>query len=364
MDDTGGRRRQHEQPAQQTSNPRYQDQPPHSRALSSSERYRPGLPTASPSTPRGMGTNSYSAYYPESSAAFPPATMSATTTMGYGPDYGSDARQPSQNFGSYNASPMMYNVPQANAQGSVYDTNQFGHRQSSSMQLMTPDVTSTYFSSETGGGSASAIPGSSQTSGATASVFQQTPSMSYGPNISSVGNLQQSHGPASADASMAEDNEAQDGGLEEKWLNYQRQLGAVFQDISRGSLENASDTLLSISNWLLSQVDHLGLSTDDSSLHSDRLKLWNDFNHAWLALGHRQRELMSSGQQLSRAQRLMSHETVSKMGNELVRLCDLIERHGLVDYQYGVWEEQIESVFEDCLDILEREAGDLSTMSH
>ena len=29
------------------------------------------------------------------------------------------------------------------------------------------------------------------------------------------------------------------------------------------------------------------------------------------------------------------------MGNELIRLCDSIERHGLVDYQYGVWEEQI-----------------------
>jgi hypothetical protein len=29
------------------------------------------------------------------------------------------------------------------------------------------------------------------------------------------------------------------------------------------------------------------------------------------------------------------------MGKDLVRLCDSIERHGLVDYQYGVWEEQI-----------------------
>lgn len=29
------------------------------------------------------------------------------------------------------------------------------------------------------------------------------------------------------------------------------------------------------------------------------------------------------------------------MGNELIRLCDGIERHGLVDYQYGVWEDQI-----------------------
>ena len=50
---------------------------------------------------------------------------------------------------------------------------------------------------------------------------------------------------------------------------------------------------------------------------------------------------MSSGRQLQRSQSLISQEGLEKMGNELIRLCDSIERHGLVDYQYGVWEEQI-----------------------
>lgn len=39
----------------------------------------------------------------------------------------------------------------------------------------------------------------------------------------------------------------------------------------------------------------------------------------------------------------MSEETIKRIGDELIRLCDGVERHGLVDYQYGVWEEQIES---------------------
>jgi hypothetical protein len=55
----------------------------------------------------------------------------------------------------------------------------------------------------------------------------------------------------------------------------------------------------------------------------------------------RQKEMMESGQQLQRSQSLIPEEGLRKMGNELVRLCDGIERHGLVDYQYGVWEEQI-----------------------
>lgn len=86
-----------------------------------------------------------------------------------------------------------------------------------------------------------------------------------------------------------------------------------------------------------------GLHQDDASLHGERIRLWNDFNHAWLALCFRQKEIMSSGQQLSRSQRIMSQRTIQKLGDELVRLCDGIESHGLVDYQYGVWEDRIEA---------------------
>ena len=80
---------------------------------------------------------------------------------------------------------------------------------------------------------------------------------------------------------------------------------------------------------------------DDQNLHGDRIKLWNDFNYAWLSLFQRQKELMESGQQLQRSQSLVAKENIEKMGKELVKLCDGIERHGLVDYQYGVWEEEI-----------------------
>lgn len=84
-----------------------------------------------------------------------------------------------------------------------------------------------------------------------------------------------------------------------------------------------------------------GLTVDDANLHAGRIKLWNDFNHAWLALGQRQKDLALSGAQVSRSQSLLSRDTIEKMGNELVRLCNGLERHGLVDYQYGVWEDEI-----------------------
>jgi len=50
---------------------------------------------------------------------------------------------------------------------------------------------------------------------------------------------------------------------------------------------------------------------------------------------------MESGQQTQRPQSLIPQDGLERMGRELVRLCDSIERHGLVDYEYGVWEERI-----------------------
>ncbi|KAG7403737.1 hypothetical protein Forpe1208_v016137 [Fusarium oxysporum f. sp. rapae] len=154
-----------------------------------------------------------------------------------------------------------------------------------------------------------------------------------------------------ANVSMADYHQYAEGALEEKWVSYQRQLGSIFQEIVNGYLKSASETLLSVTSWLLSQVADLGLNLDDTNLHADRIQLWNDFNHAWLGLGQRQIDLMTSSQQLSRMQSLVSKPMIKKMGNELVRLCDGIERHGLVDYQYGVWEDQITAVLEDCLDL-------------
>ncbi|CCF40762.1 hypothetical protein CH063_11243 [Colletotrichum higginsianum] len=63
-----------------------------------------------------------------------------------------------------------------------------------------------------------------------------------------------------------------------------------------------------------------------------------------------QKDMMEPGRQLQRSQTLITKEGLEKMGKELVRLCDGIERHGLVDYQYGVWEQQIIEILEACID--------------
>ncbi|KAK6444124.1 hypothetical protein FP744_10000372 [Trichoderma asperellum] len=281
-----------------------------------------------------------------------------TTTLAYGSEYGADSRPQTQSFGGYSTGMMMYNVPQPSTQTPVYDAQQFGQRQQAAMQMMAPDVTSAYFNPEAGSAAAN-MQHPSQGSSASAGVYQQSQPINYASSMPSANAMQHTSG--TADPTMGEGQDYAASGLQEKWLNYQRQLGSVFQDISSISLERAAETLLNVSSWLLTQVTELGLNQDDASLHAERIKLWNDFNHAWLALCFQQREIMSSGQQLSRSQRVMSQGTIKKLGDELIRLCDGIESHGLVDYQYGVWEDRIETILEECLDLYDSLDSNAST---
>lgn len=50
---------------------------------------------------------------------------------------------------------------------------------------------------------------------------------------------------------------------------------------------------------------------------------------------------MQSHQQLGQSQSLLTLEALRSLGRTLVEICDVLERHGLVDYEMGVWEERI-----------------------
>ena len=90
---------------------------------------------------------------------------------------------------------------------------------------------------------------------------------------------------------------------------------------------------------------HSGLTRDDEALHDDRIRLWDEFNRAWLATLQRQHDLtqdvIQGGQALQDPQSIIGTQGLEQLARELVRLCDDVEKHGLVDYQMGVAEENI-----------------------
>jgi hypothetical protein len=51
--------------------------------------------------------------------------------------------------------------------------------------------------------------------------------------------------------------------------------------------------------------------------------------------------MIQSGQGLHESQSIISTQGLEQLARELVRLCDDVEKHGLVDYQMGVAEEDI-----------------------
>lgn len=307
-----------------------------------------------------MGATPYSGYYQEPTASF--------SAMGYPSEYGQDTRQ-TQGYGQYNPN-MMY---PGGAQGAVYDTNQqFPSRQAAGLQMMSAEVATPYFPSEQTNAAAAAVAGlQPQTaSSSTSAVYQQNPSdprvlqQSYESAV--VSGMAQAGGPDqviegqeySVSAPALAPAPVPDAQMGEAYEQYQGALREVFTNIHNGALHTASESLLGISEWLLTKVVELGLTGDDESLLEDRLTLWQDFNHAWLSLFQKQKDMLDAGSTPRRNRGVMTKDQLTKMGNELVRLCNGIERHGLVDYQYGVWEERIVDILHKCLDVYESNRGE------
>ena len=145
------------------------------------------------------------------------------------------------------------------------------------------------------------------------------------------------------------------------YVRWKRTIGVVNDHTSKGRLIKAGQSLLEVSQWLSENVDALskgtlkatadlrltlvGLTQDDQANNAERIIFWDSFNVCWLALLQRQKddtqEMLDTGRPLAQPQSLLSKEFLEEMGNELVSLCDGLEKHGLVDYQMGVSEQEI-----------------------
>jgi len=159
--------------------------------------------------------------------------------------------------------------------------------------------------------------------------------------------------PGPPDIMEEDDFQAQGPGMEAAYTAYQTALKEIFQNIINGRLGEASQSLLEVSEWLLGHVGDL----DEVALHSDRIRLWGEFNTAWLSIFQKQKDMLESGQRIQHPQTLMTQEFINKMAKDLIRMCDAVEKHGLVDYQYGVAEEQIIMILTECLDLQESVEG-------
>jgi hypothetical protein len=277
----------------------------------------------------------------------------------------------------------MYNVPQQQATPpSPYESVQpYQPRQSAAIEVMSNQfgVPQGYYVGSEGGPTSaptagigaqnvqpqfsSAISYTSQSPGGRDSLVS-----SYASGMTEPAQVTGSQGAFSQSTDYASQTAAE---LDNAYGSYQNELRRTFESVRDGNLAAAGNSLIRVSDWLLGNAEALGRSRnfnfflgpvparsderatendaglvrDDESMHAERLKLWNEFNMCWLAVLQRQKEftmeMLDTGQRRHPPQSLMEYDQMEAMGKELVTLCDNMEKHGLVDYQMGVWEEEI-----------------------
>lgn len=346
--------------------------------------FRPNMPDSNPSdrfrqaqmmagrsptatgvvSPTGAHTQELGNFgYPQGSPYLP--TQMQGSSMQLPTDYSQDSQR-TQPFPQY-ASQMVYNVPQQNQPRSPYDTMpEYQPRQSAALEVLSSQfgVPQYYHPNEPVGGS-----------GHTSTPQQYTPSqfnqhISYQAPGTGRSTIQSPYPVDMAEYSqstapeVAGQQEQEIPNFAEGYNEYQEMLKGAFENTSQGRLTEAGGSLLDMSERLLGHAKELGmavrkfpsrfqtdltsgLTSDNEALRDERLEMWRDFNTCWLAVLQRQKEvtqqIFDTGQRPIRPQNVLRKDDLERMAESLVRHCDRLERYGLVDYQMGVWEEEIMS---------------------
>ncbi|CAD6592491.1 MAG: hypothetical protein ASARMPRED_006310 [Alectoria sarmentosa] len=282
----------------------------------------------------------------------------------YQPEYLQDPQR-QRHFAQY-TSHLMYNVPQQ-APSQPYDAvSQYQSRQSAAQALGSQFGAPQFYS-----------PGHGTNVSGPAAMPQQYPTTAYSPSMqytsaaslgrSTLASSYPAMGPdfnPNIETPTSEQPEKEPDTVAATYDRYQKTIEVVNDHTSRGHLIRAGKALLEVSQWLSENVDVLRLTQDDEKHHAERIRFWDNFNVCWLAMLQRQKDdtqqVLDSGRPLAQPQSLLPKDFLEEMGNELVSLCDGLEKHGLVDYQMGVSEQEIieivpsdgQAVLTRCIDLV------------
>ncbi|KAF2466280.1 uncharacterized protein BDR25DRAFT_77077 [Lindgomyces ingoldianus] len=351
--------------------------------VSASDRFRQTpLAAQAPTTAPPSGsraTQSYGYAYAEGSQFVGSSIQPSGVPYGT-QEYTPEQQRASQQQYSQYGGNVMYNVPgqQASAtpQSPYESVQQYQPRQNTAIEVLSTGfgvqpVPQQYYGVPGEGGPTSA-PASAL---APQNVPSQYPSMGYTTQQSPVG--REPLAPSYTQPGMSDPTQAPSQGpyaqpapasygdqggneYDDFYNNYQTELKKTFEYTRDGRLSEAAAQLFRLSDWLLHWAETLGLVRDEENQYTQRLKLWEEFNNCWLTTLQRQKEVMqdmiTTGQRPQPPQSLIDPDYLEKMGTQLVKNCDNMEKHGLVDYQMGVWEEEIIAMLTACLDLWE-EAG-------
>lgn len=77
------------------------------------------------------------------------------------------------------------------------------------------------------------------------------------------------------------------------------------------------------------------------------------YNRAWLVALQRQNDYLSCNQAGPPTTSTMTVAQLKDMGREFIRINDILQPYGLVDYEGGVLEDEILTAIEECINLWE-----------
>lgn len=133
---------------------------------------------------------------------------------------------------------------------------------------------------------------------------------------------------------------------------------SIFSLVQAVRLDQAAEEMLQMTDWLASSAERLNLTQDplDTTANQEKREQLSNFNNCFMAALQKQKDLLKarqSGQQLNPSHHLIDERRLSDMGDRIVSLCNGVEKHGMVDYELGIWEEEIISMLTDCLNLMQ-----------
>ncbi|KAK5128805.1 hypothetical protein LTR85_000138 [Meristemomyces frigidus] len=346
-------------------------------APTSSERFRhPSFLQQSPTAPTSAGragNDAQQAYGFQQSAQYGAVPALPSSALQYGQNVETQSAQRQQQQAQYQSygGGLMYGMGQPQTQQQVQPTQsayeqvpQYRQRASAASETLAtqfgvPQTAQYYLAGQTGPTSAPAAEMAAQHMPA---QYQQHAYPQPGPSASHQypgammdPSQQGAYAPYAQQPQYNPQPPAQS--VDQAFNDYQSRVRSIFLLVRDGTLRDIGTHLLQISQYLLGNAIALGLTRDDDALHADRIRLWDEFNRAWLTTLQRQldmtEDMIHENQPPREPQSILSAQSLEHLSRELVRLCDMVEQHGLVDYQMGVAEEEIMELLLRCLALLD-----------
>ncbi|KAK3832722.1 MAG: hypothetical protein JOS17DRAFT_742608 [Linnemannia elongata] len=135
---------------------------------------------------------------------------------------------------------------------------------------------------------------------------------------------------------------AEEQGVTGELASIQEELQTVLEYVDHGMLLKSFDTLSRLTDIVVANCEKLGLASDGGGAVEQKAGFWTGLNNCWLfAFSH-------YGNARSDEQKIREHH-LHHLHNNVKAWADALEKYGLVNYELGLWEQDILEAIEVCL---------------